>query len=94
VSPWSLSNLTLQVLPSSAPTMKWPEMEGLQEVKNPTFKQPKNEQTLKIYATFLCALILVVVVARRLQAAWDKNPTPHDRRDAYLQAFRYVSPHR
>lgn len=68
-------------------------MEGLQEIKNPTFKQPRNEQTLKIYTAFLCGLMVVVVGARWLQRISDRTPVPrtsHRRRYAFLEAFRCV----
>ena len=46
------------------------------DAKPPSPKQLKNEEALKIYAAFLCGLIILVIGARGLRRLCDKTPVP------------------
>lgn len=68
--------------------------------KPPSAKQLHNEEALKIYAGFLCALIFLVIAARGLRKLCDRTPLPKvsqglldDGRKACLLIFRYGKIH-
>ena len=68
------------------------------DVKPPTPKQLKNEEALKIYAAFLCGLIILVIGGRGLRKLCDKFIVPEkskglrdDGHKACLLVFRYAN---